>query len=363
MENQVDGQIKKTIDILVEKEMKRPLFSGCSVGYHSKRSQGRVYHYGRTGFEAGNQLVGDETLYDLASLTKPLVISLSLFVLLEAGKIGLDDPLSLYYGKRRNNKDPIRINDLLNHCSGLPAHKNFYKKLIKYPVNDRKRVVVEMILEQGRQYRPQRKEIYSDLGFMLLGDIVEKVSRQNLDIFWQETICRPLGLDKSLFFPKFGERSSESYMSTGICGWSAERLSGKVHDDNCRALGGVAGHAGLFGTTAALLAFCKHLLQQMTGEAEHPAYSAEILRQALLGGKETAWACGFDSPHPTASSSGHYFSSASRGHLGFTGTSFWIDPQQQMVIVLLTNRVLCGDANPGAIKTFRVAVHDAIMQP
>ncbi len=358
MENQVDAQIKKRIDILVEKELKRPLFSGCSVGYHRKKGQGHVYHYGRTGFEVCDQSVGDETLYDLASLTKPLVVSLSLLVLLEAGKIRLDDPLSLFYGKQLNNT--IRIDDLLNHCSGLPAHQKFYDKIINYPVDERKRVVVEMILAQEIQYSPQQQDIYSDLGFILLGDILEKVSRQNLDIFWKETICRPLGLEKSLFFPKFEGIRGQSYMSTGICGWSKERLSGRVHDDNCRAMGGVAGHAGLFGTTTALLALCRNVLQQMSGEADHPAYSAQLLREALLRDKRAAWACGFDSPHPTDSSSGHYFSSASRGHLGFTGTSFWMDPRQQTVIVLLTNRVLCGD-NREAIKLFRVAVHDAIM--
>jgi serine-type D-Ala-D-Ala carboxypeptidase len=362
MENQVDAQIRKRIDILVEKELKRPLFSGCSVGYHSKRGQGLIYHYGRTGFEVCDKLVDDETLYDLASLTKPLVISLSLLVLLEAGKIRFEDPLSLFYGTRHNHKDTIRIDDLLNHCSGLPAHHNFYEKLVDYPVEERKRVVVEMILAQRSQYPLQQKEIYSDLGFILLGDIVEKVSRQRLDIFWKETICRPLGLEKGLFFPKIGGRSGESYMSTGVCRWAKEKLSGRVHDDNCRAMGGVAGHAGLFGTTGALLALCKHVLQQISGEADHPAYSAQLLRGALLSGKGRAWTCGFDSPHPTDSSSGHYFSSVSRGHLGFTGTSFWIDPRQQMVIVLLTNRVLCGE-NREAIKSFRAAVHDAIMRP
>jgi serine-type D-Ala-D-Ala carboxypeptidase len=361
MENQVDAQIKKRIDILVEKELKRPLFSGCSVGYHSKSGQELVYHYGRTGFESSDKWVDDETLYDLASLTKPLVCSLSLLALLEAGKIHFEDPLSRFYGARHSNKDTIRIADLLNHCSGLPAHYNFYESLIDYPVDERKKIVVEMIFAQRGQYPPQQKEIYSDLGFILLGDIVEKVSRQCLDIFWQETICRPLGLEKGLFFPKKWGGGGGCYMSTGMCRWSKERLSGKVHDDNCRAMGGVAGHAGLFGTTSALLAFCKHVLQQLSGETDHPAYSAQLLREALLGGKGRAWTCGFDSPHPTDSSSGNYFSSASRGHLGFTGTSFWIDPLQRTVIVLLTNRVLCGD-NKEAIKSFRASVHDAIMR-
>ena len=138
-------------------------------------------------------------------------------------------------------------------------------------------------------------------------------------------------------------------------------LSGVVHDENCRAVGGVAGHAGLFGTVEGVLELCNHLVRQLRGEETHPAYSNEKLRQLLTRHGESTWMYGFDTPSIKGSSSGMYFSDQSAGHLGFTGTSFWIDLARGISVVLLTNRVHPTRENYG-IRKFRPLFHDIVMK-
>ena len=200
-------------------------------------------------------------------------------------------------------------------------------------------------------------------GTSCLGKLIEKITRIPLDIFWTESVLRPLGLqDKLIFRPAGKGIERELLAATEDCPWSGEMLRGVVHDENCRAIGGVAGHAGLFGTVEGVLELCGHLLRQWRGEEKHPAYSAANLRKIFHRGDSSSWCRGgFDTPSKQGSSSGRYFSEKTVGHLGFTGTSFWIDLARGIAVVLLTNRVHPSRENE-EIKRFRPLFHDTVMK-
>jgi len=206
--------------------------------------------------------------------------------------------------------------------------------------------------------------LYSDLGFIVLGCAVERASGLSLDEYFSQAIARPLGVN-TLFFTRTGEAASQSRLSrpdviiapTEWDGWRQRILKGEVHDENAAAMGGVAGHAGLFGAAESVLAVSgawlagyhgdrsildRQLVQEFTTKQSHP--------------QQSSWALGWDTP-TTPSSSGTHFSSNSFGHLGFTGTSLWIDPLRKLEVVLLTNRVHPNRGND-SIRVFRPLIHD-----
>ena len=351
------------LDKLLSDAMKKNVFSACSVGYckiNKQVMEGELLHYGWAGAEKSRSVVDDNTVFDLASLTKPLVTSLSMLALIEEKRIHINENMANFFTARVPCQSKITLLHLLNHSSGLPAHRPYYKKLMSLSFTERMDFLVAWIMEENLLFTPGTEHIYSDLGFMLLGRIIEKVSGESLDEYWRRKIVLPLSLEKDLFFAGKQKIGSRVYVPTGKCVWSKTRLCGEVHDDNCRALGGVAGHAGLFGTAEAVLALCENIVLQYLGRRDHPSYSTHTLQSALKE-KQGAWRFGFDTPSAAKSSSGRYFSELSIGHLGFTGTSFWIDLPRGIAVVFLTNRVLGGaDLNP--IKKLRPLVHDTIMK-
>ena len=363
MEKNTKMLLHKKIDEILKISLKNIVFTGCSIGFLVKSGNGfcrTIYNYGSSGDDNNAFAVSEKSVFDLASLTKPLVTSLSLLPLLQDGEISLNDSIHKFFGARSIGKENITLFHLLTHSSGLPAHHPYYRELIEFPENVRKERLIDLILRENICYEPGSENIYSDLGFMLLGHIIEIVSGESLDNYWHRTIIKPLGLENGLFFANKKEIGSKVYVDTGKCGWSKTRLYGKVNDDNCRAIGGVAGHAGLFGTSQAVISLCENILLQYKGVRKHPAYSGDTLRK-VLSRKHGTWEFGFDTPSPGQSSSGKYFSDKSIGHLGFTGTSFWIDLEKEIVIVFLSNRVFCGDQLQ-AIKKLRPLLHDTIME-
>ena len=348
---------------LLTNALKNNVFSACSVGWFTINSAGcksQLRHYGQAGEGEGKTAVNDTTLFDLASLTKPLCTSLCLLDLVKEKKIHPDDLLGKYFTLGEAAQKKITILDLLNHCSGLPAHRPYYQKLIGLADDKRKNTLIAWILSEKLLYAPGSAHLYSDLGFMLLGSIVEKVSGTTLDAYWREKIVLPLHLDEELFFSPHHISKGSSYASTGECGWSKRELYGLVHDDNCRALGGVAGHAGIFGTARAVVSLGANIVMQYQKQHSHLAYGLQTLKRAI-NNKRGGWRFGFDTPSGAISSSGKYFSEESIGHLGFTGTSFWLDLQRGIGVVLLTNRVVFGD-DLTAIKKLRPLVHDFLME-
>lgn len=363
MEKRSSHLLKKKIDKLLGEALKKQVFTACSVGFFKKNEkaiEGDFFNYGLAGDDQLTFPVDDNTFFDLASLTKPLVTSLSVLALLEEGKVNMGEKIEFFFANSLAGKKKITLLHLLTHSSGLPAHRPYYKKLVPILYAERKDRIIDWILAENLLFKPGTENLYSDLGFILLGRIIEKISGKSLDEYWERKIITPLGLNKGLFFASQRERDLVVCAPTGTCEWSKSKLCGKVHDDNCRVLGGVAGHAGLFGSANAVLSLCENIVQQFQGDRQHPSYSSENLRK-VLSDKHGRWVFGFDTPTAGFSSSGKHFSDLTIGHLGFTGTSFWIDLQRGIAIVFLTNRVNCGESLT-PIKRLRPLLHDTIME-
>ncbi len=357
-------RLKEEIEYVVEKALKKNIFSGACVSF-SKSGRNfkwrESYSYGyTTKFESGKR-VGKKTYFDLASLTKPLVTVLSVAVLIEKGKLDLHDRLSDCSGLSfSGDKKNIKISHLLSHSSGLPAHKPYYKQLVNVHLLKKKETIINWIKGEDICFLPGTNTLYSDLGFILLGFLIEDITGMPLDVFWEENVIAELNLQKELLFPKNKQIDPDICVATQNFKSDDNLLIGIVNDSNCRAMGGVAGHAGLFGTGTAVLSLCEHILEQAKGNERKKIYSSSILVKLLERKGKSSWSYGFDTPTEGCSSSGLYFSDKSRGHLGFTGTSFWIDFDKNIVISVLTNRVHLSNDISG-IREFRPLIHNTIM--
>ncbi len=334
---------------------------GVVLGLPEKRER-IIQTYGHTTYNQENP-VNEGTVYDLASLTKPLATTLAVLVLLKEGKIQLSEKVSDILPQTGASMRGISIKDILSHSAGFPAHKPYYLELCRLEEKKRKDALLGLLAREPLVYEPGSASIYSDLGFMLLGLIVEKKSGQELADFFKEQIAEPMGVAKEIFYCKAGPQDTEKCAPTEDCPHRKRVLCGEVSDENAHALGGVAGHAGLCGTIKGVLEIGVHLLDQWQGREEHPNYLANDLRRFLTRQDipGSTWALGFDTPAQTGSSGGRYLAPTSVGHLGFTGTSLWIDPTRDLVMVLLSNRVHPSRENT-QIKQFRPLFHETIME-
>jgi len=310
-----------------------------------------------------------ETIFDLASLTKPLATTLAVMKLVEREKLFLDQSVaSILPGFGDNDKKEITIRNLLYHNSGLPDYREYYKDLCKLPENRRAAALRAYLVKEPLLYPAGKKILYSDLGFMILGLIVENVSGRRLDRFTTEEIYAPLklgnGSAESLFFVdlKMLGLDNDIFAATEVCPWRKILLKGAVHDDNAYALGGIAGHAGLFGSAGAVFKLLSFIMDIVHGHLVVPdLFDRNLMSEFLRRDDHAGRALGFDTPSPEGSGSGRFFSEKSVGHLGFTGTSFWMDPERSVIIILLTNRVHPSRQN-NKIKAFRPELHDAVME-
>lgn len=359
------NSLTQRVNTIFSHALDKKIFPGAAVGislWNGYKYCRNIYYYGLAQKYPFPIQLTKNTFFDLASLTKPLATVPALLSLMEKDKISWDLNLAeIFQEEIPEDKTQITIRQLMSHCSGLPAHKEYFWKLLKTKESEKKKSLLTWILEEKLIYSPETDFLYSDLDFILLGFIIEKISGESLDKYIDDIIYTPLKLQNSLFFTEKENKQGLSCAATEICPWTKKMLSGRVHDDNCRALGGVAGHAGLFGTIEGVVQWCEHLLSQVKGRTKHPFYRNEDLRRAVSKEGTSGWAPGFDTPSPTGSSSGHFFSPLTFGHLGFTGTSFWIDPQKEISVVLLTNRVHPTRHNE-LIRKFRPFFHDTIMR-
>jgi serine-type D-Ala-D-Ala carboxypeptidase len=307
--------------------------------------------------------VTQATVFDLASLTKPLATALALMVLVDRGKLNLAGTLGeLLPGEwLRPDKQPLTLGSLLLHRSGLPAWRPFYADLLAVPAAVRPTLLARLAAAAPLENAPDSVTLYSDLGFMLLQAVVESLSSRNLDQFCREFIYRPLGLTALGFNPLAqpgGERLAFAATEAGLI--PERRRAGEVHDENTWAAGGVAGHAGLFGTGREVFQLVDCLWRAYAGEPMGPLTPAAVqLFLTVPPGAERAY--GFDVPgaDPALRAAGRCFSPRSVGHLGFTGTSFWLDLDSGQMVVLLTNRVHLGRDDKAKIQAFRPRFHEA----
>ncbi len=327
-------------------------------------NQSIIFHeaYGKADLFEDRKMRKD-SIFDLASLTKPLATTLALSKLVEKGKLSVDHKLCDILTEFLNtDKSKITIDMLLRHTSGFPAHRNYYIELLHSGDNPRK-CLQQLLIKEKLENEIGEKEVYSDLGFMILAWIIEKVSGQRLDQYVSEEIYLPLGIDR-LFFMELGTENKKfklyqgQFASTQQCPWRKKILTGEVDDDNAYAVGGIDGHAGLFGDALSVYGLCSEILKALQNKPT-AVLKSDILKNFLKRDIRFERVAGFDTPSKNESSSGRFFSESSIGHLGFTGTSFWIDPINGLIVVLLTNRVHPSRSNEG-LKKFRPKIHDLV---
>ena len=307
-----------------------------------------------------------ETLFDLASLTKPLGTTLAIMKLADEGKIDLDAHIeALLCHTMPLDKRKITSRFLLNHAAGLADWKPFYLDLDQDEPAERKTVLRQKLLALPLVYPPGTQALYSDLGFMVLEWIIEARSGMDLPRFLETAFYGPLGLKDAGFFRDGlpGRFNRDRFAATESCPWRNRIIQGSVHDENAWALGGYSGHAGLFGTAATVYELANLLREHWRGERSDylkPDTVREFFtRQDRV--RESTWALGWDTPSPVNSSAGRHFSETSVGHLGFTGTSLWMDLKQDVIIIFLTNRVYPTRENK-KIRAFRPVLHDRVME-
>ena len=271
----------------------------------------------------------DRTIYDLASLTKVVGTTTGLMVLFDEGKIRLDDPVSKYVPEfSGGDKDRVTVRMLLEHRSGLPAGRDLWR-IAHSPAEAR-----QAVIETPLVCPPNQCYEYSDLGADMLGFVVEAAAGQPLDQFLHERVFAPLGMNDTFFRPADSLRSRVA--PTEVAPPRGYPLQGEVHDENAFALGGVAGHAGLFSTAADLSVFAQMMLNggEYNGLRLIADSTVALFTTRAAGTRALGWdTCG------GSGSCGDYLGEDAYGHTGFTGTSLWIDPDRDMFVVLLTNRV------------------------
>ncbi len=307
-----------------------------------------------------------DTIFDLASLTKPLATTLAMMKMVGEGTIGLDQPLSeLITTSPLMDKGNLTPRRLLNHSAGLKDWEPFYLDLIKQSPDKRKGILREALVNSPLLYHPGKDCLYSDLGFMILEWIIEERAGITLPEFLDRFFFNSLSL-KTTFFSKNAcpdHLRKDRFAATEACPWRKEIVQGYVHDENAYALGGYSGHAGLFGVAEEVYHLISLLRAHFLG-VQDDYLNPETVRtfftkQDLVNG--STWALGWDTPSPEDSSSGKHFSPHSVGHLGFTGTSLWLDLEQDVIVILLTNRIH-PTRNNEKIKAFRPKIHDLIME-
>lgn len=318
------------IDHVVERGIKAGGYPGAAVVVGRRGAAVWQKGFGRVSWSSSSSAVSpDRTIYDLASLTKVVGTTTALMLLFDEGKINLDVPVSTYLPAfSGGNKDRVTLRHLLEHRSGLPAGRDLWR-LARNPAEARAVVIsTNLACEPGRCYE------YSDLGADILGFVVEAVSGERLDHFLAARVWQPLGMTDTFFLPSDSLRGRVAPTET-----SPPRgypLRGEVHDENAFALGGVAGHAGLFSTAADLSVFAQMMLNggEYGGKRIIADSTIALFRERAAGTRALGWdTCG------GSGSCGKYLNERAYGHTGFTGTSLWIDQNRDMFVVLLTNRV------------------------
>ncbi|MGI8782969.1 MAG: serine hydrolase domain-containing protein [Acidobacteriota bacterium] len=335
-----DGRLESILNEAIQ----RRVFPGAvfAVG----RSD-RVEHVGAVGrlrYDSDTQ-AEPATLYDLASLTKVVATTAAIMLLVEGGRLTLDAP-----AQSELPEFPLKsvtIRQLLAHASGWPAYEQFF-------LHSRSRAeLLAALWATPAETAPGEKSVYSDLGFIALGVLVERAGGLSLDRFVRDRILRPLGMRDTRFNPPASLR--DQIAPTEDDPWRGRVVHGEVHDENAFVLGGVAGHAGLFGAVTDLARFAQVLLQG-GGTLFRRATIEEFTRRIDFTSQPSSRALGWDTP-AAGSSSGSKVSRRAYGHTGYAGTSMWIDPERDLFSILLTNRVHPTRNGPD-ITPVRIAFHE-----
>lgn len=344
------------VDRVIERYIERRAFPGAVIAIGRKGKIAHLKAFGHLSYDKGAAPTQPDTIYDIASLTKVIVTTTLTMVMFDEGRLDLDAPvqsfLPLFQGA---NKEKVTVRHLLTHSSGIDWWAPLYQEARGQREFLGRICAMPLVAEPGTQVK------YSDLGILLLGEILERVSGRSLAALAHERLFEPLGLQRTAYNPS--PELLANLAPTEIDPESERPLRGIVHDENARALGGVAPHAGLFSTAPELAKFAQMMLWK--GVYDHhrivsrAAVEAFTRRHAFPGGESRA--LGWDTWSEEGSSAGVLFSPGSFGHTGFTGTSIWIDPARDLFVVLLTNRVHPTRENR-QIAEARPTIHDAVVR-
>jgi len=324
----MDRERLATIDRVVERGVAARGFPGAAVLVGRRGVAVWEAGYGRTAWDSRSPRVRPEsTVYDLASLTKVVATTTAAMILYDRGRLKLDAPVSRYLPAFRGGaRSRVTVRQLLQHRAGLPAGRGL-SRTRHTPAQARR-----LLLSTALQYEPGTRTQYSDAGFELLGLVVEAAARQPLDVFVQRRVFRPLGMTSTTYRPSKALRARSA--PTEIRGRSDVPLRGVVHDGEAAALGGVAGHAGLFSTATDLGVFAQMMANGGVYKGVRIASDSAV---ALFTSPGPGWrALGWETC-AGGGSCGHLMGARAFGHTGFTGTSLWIDPERGTFVIVLAN--------------------------
>ncbi len=344
----------KPLETALEKAVDDSVFPGASVAVIYKGKVAFHKAVGRMTYAPDSTPVDTTTIYDLASLTKAVATTSIVMQLVERDSLSIQAAVATYlpdFG--RNGKKKITIEHLLRHTSGLRAH-SFFAKSCATPEALFSAIDADTLLSV-----PGTTTLYSDLGFMLLGRIVETITNRSLASNFQERFGKPLRMTATMFTPPLSMSGRIAPVDNDTL-WPFTTQRPLVNDQNAALLGGVAGHAGLYSTTGDLLRMTAMLMNG--GTMHNHLYFQKSTLTKFLSRSNSPRALGWDLRSSDGhSSAGDYFSNTSYGHLGFTGTSLWIDPEKELAVILLSNRVYPTAENI-RIRKFRPLLHNTVAQ-
>jgi CubicO group peptidase (beta-lactamase class C family) len=307
--------------------------------------------WGRVDWAAGAAAVSDSTVYDMASLTKVVATTTAAMLLEEEGRLDVERPVASYLPEfSAPDKAAITVRMLLLHTSGMKQYQYLYREIRG------REAYLRRINAKPLLHRPDERFDYTDWNMIVLGQLVERVAGKPLDRLLAERVFGPLGMRDTGFNPPASLRPRVA--PTEVQPFRGGQLWGVVHDENAWAMGGVSGHAGLFSSARDLAVFAQMLLNGGEYGGVRVLRAETIARWTARQRPADSRALGWDTPGPR-SSAGRYFSARSFGHTGYTGTSIWVDPEKQLFVVLLTNRVNPSRDNP-RVGPLRRRVADAV---
>lgn len=364
----MDASKFRLIDSIALMGIEQRAYPGCQI---LVAKGGRVVYnrcYGRQTYDESSPAVDTNTVYDLASLTKVTATTFAVMRLVDAGKLGLDDELSRYLPYlKHTNKKHITVRQALSHIARLKAFDAYYKKVPEGCGNisvdpsaasceECRRQMMELVARSNLE--KETKYLYSDLGFMLLADVVRVVSGQSLDLFMSQQFYKPMGMTSTTFCPRLHGMDTNRIAPTERDTYYRHRLlRGEVHDQNAAAMGGVSGHAGLFSTASDLNRLYQMMLSGGTFQGRR-YLSQEVLdtfNRRYYADKGNRRSLGYDKPfiHGASTHCAPEASQQSFGHTGFTGTMVWVDPQYDLVYIFLSNRVH-PDSSPNRLASLNI---------
>lgn len=330
-------------------------FPGASVAVVHEGLLVALQGFGRFTYQSNSPRAADDTIYDLASLTKVVATTASAMILFDRGRLPLDARLVDVlpeFATDDDRRSEVTIRMLLTHTSGLPAYERLFLRFITRDKLLASAMKLPLVNEPGTVTE------YSDVGFILLGEILSRIAGESLDSFSTRELFRPVHMLETTFrpqatlLPRIPPTENDRDFRNGI-------VQGGVNDENAWVLGGVAGHAGLFAPASDLARFAQCMLSDGCGLIRRETIELFTTQDHTFRGS-TSFGLGWDKPTPP-SQAGQHFSPRSFGHLGFTGTSLWIDPEKQLAVVLLTNRTW-PDRSSQKVKEVRPAFHDAVVE-